>query len=502
MKRRLAFQLLLTMLALGCGGDDSFISAGDRADRQLPDGDPLDGGMIEDPMDGSASGDGGGSGGDGGGMDGSASGDGSILDSIDLPDGSVILDDGAIQLPDGEIIDEETAEMRYGTEVDVSSCEISELDSLQIPVAFGDEGGYSIAPSGSSGFGLAVSTRTTGNCNANVGVSALPSMGALPSPQPLLPDCSVTRDVALLGVPDGYHLAWVDNSTETAELHRVVLDRDMNAAGGFERTTLTNSEPELEVRPTLAMVSRRPLLTWIARNNPARKHAVMAQFLSGDDTDTFAIAGAEAGHDPQGIAVSRVSIENRGAVAWVGPQSNPGVWVQALDETGHPDGAPAKLTSRVGASSSVDIAPRVDGGGVVYSIVIDGRPQVRFHRLDHFGRPRGDERVLISPPQRAQDASVASVGGGYAVAYRALPPEGQGEGAEIRMIFVSKEGNVTRDDQGRVVSYRVGDSTISSGRTQVEVSLDGVLMIGWLDANPDGGGNLLKVARRSLTCSE
>ena len=68
-------------------------------------------------------------------------------------------------------------------------------------------------------------------------------------------------------------------------------------------------------------------------------------------------------------------------------------------------------------------------------------------------------------------------------------------------MFISKEGNVTRDDQGRVVSFLIAESSLATGRTTVEVSLDGLLMIGWLDAAPTGSGNVLKVARRSLTCA-
>lgn len=497
MTTRFAWNVVITMLALslGCSGDDSYVSVGDRADRELPGMDPMDGST----MDGS----GGDGDGDGDGSitgDGSMSGDGSFLDSVDLPDGSIVLDDGAVQLPDGEVIDQETAEMRYGMEIDVTTCELSELDDIAIPVTFGDEGGFSIAASGSSGFGIAVNQNET-NCPTNVGVAVLPSMGALPSPKPLLPGCKVARDVAMLGIVGGYHLAWVDNSTETAELHRIMLDRDMKTMGGFERITITDSADELEVRPVLGTISERSLLAWITRNSVTKQEAIMGKFLDGEDTETFALVEAGANHDPQGLAITPISIENRGEIAWVGPQTAPGVWVLPLDETGHPDGSPIKLTDRVGASSSVDLAPRIDGGGAVYSIVIDSIPQVRFRRLDYMGQPRGDERVLISTPQRAQDASIAGLGGGYAVAYRVLPSSGD-EGAEIRLTFISKEGNVTRDAQGRVVSYKIGDSTLSSGRTQVEVSLDGVLMIGWLDAADSGtSGNVLKVARRSLTCA-
>ena len=246
--------------------------------------------------------------------------------------------------------------MRFGHEVDVSTCDLSELDALEVPVEFGDEGGFTIAPSGGSGFGMVVNATTMGSCASNIGVTALPSNGALPAPVPLLPDCKQTRDVALLGVVGGYHVAWVDNATETAELHRVMLDKSMNVMGTFARTTITDSAVELEARPVLATVAGRSLLTWITRNEDAGQQAVMGKFLDGTDTETFEIVAADAGHDPQGSPY----------LAWLGeprccrmgrPVSSPGVWVQhsmtwpSRRRTGQADGSRwRELVSRSRAS--------------------------------------------------------------------------------------------------------------------------------------------------------
>ena len=85
MTKRLAFQVLITMLALGvgCDGGRNYRSVGEGEDRQLPGEDPLDGSTIDDGgMDGSGGGDGSTDGGDG-----SIPMDGSFLDLVDLPDG-------------------------------------------------------------------------------------------------------------------------------------------------------------------------------------------------------------------------------------------------------------------------------------------------------------------------------------------------------------------------------------------------------------------------------
>jgi hypothetical protein len=65
----------------------------------------------------------------------------------------------------------------------------------------------------------------------------------------------------------------------------------------------------------------------------------------------------------------------------------------------------------------------------------------------------------------------------------------------------TREGNVTRDSAGRPVSFLISDATVSTGRTSVKVSVDGQLMVAWLDAS-EGRSNLLKVARRRLDCGQ
>jgi hypothetical protein len=488
-------------LAGACGDDEDFIEVGDGRD-----------GAVEGDSGGAGDGDG-----DGGGatdmdgaidMDGAALADAdldsSVLDELLLPDGSVILDDGGILLPDGDVIDEDEAEMRYGTDLDTDTCQVSDLDLIEADVEFADEGGFSLVPSFITGFGVAFHAPTPDtSCDENLKAAQLEAMGALQSPVSLLSDCKTLSDVALLGTKDGWQLAWVDNATNTRELHTAQLERldEGMLIGAQQRVTITTDNAEQESRPALAMVGGRPLLTWItsrlegATGMRVDRRRVMGRFL--DEDESFAIVEEGADHLPQGLALTRVATEGRSSLAWVGPQSKPGVWLQALDELGQPSGSPHKLTDRVGASSSVDMAHRFDGGAVVYSIVIDDLPQVRFRRLDEIGEPRDDERALISPPVRAQDASLASLGGAYAVAYRALPGDGQAK-AEIRLMFVSREGNVTRDAAGRPISFLVAESTLSTGRTYVEVSNDGLLMIGWLDAGETS--NRLKIARRRLDC--
>ena len=234
------------------------------------------------------------------------------------------------------------------------------------------------------------------------------------------------------------------------------------------------------------------------RSSPSTRgqFSIYTRYLD-DDGDNVTVIRPADGQQPQALALSAIGSRNA-ALAWVGPDNNPGVWLQPLDANGAQHGNPIKLTERVAVSSSVDLAWRDDGGGVIYSIEIDGRAQVRFYRLDSEGMPVGDERVIVGTPLRAQGASLHPIAGGYVVAYRALPG-GSIARPEIRLLFISKEGNLMRDPGGNLPTLHVADATEGASRTSVAVSIEGQLMIAWVDAGSDNH-NALKVVRHRLDC--
>ena len=503
MTRTLACLICLTLANLsGCGlGDREFVSTGEGDDRDLPTGQLADGAMPDQDPDQATD--------EGGGGNSSADMDASTIDpdqltmvgdaSLLLPDGAMVQPDGAILLPDGEVIDLDTAIIRYEPEIDVTSCEIGEIDTWEDSVEFGDEGGFALVPGLTEGFGLAYRASTEGSCTQNIHVANLPSTGAFPTPTPILDDCKALLDVTVLPSSDGWYLAWVDNATLTAELHTTHLSESLEPDDPV-RTTITESQPELEEKPVLAEIAGRPLLVWIAHNTGDDRYGIMGRYLDDPEAATYPIVPMGMAIAPQALAVSQVADGFAAAVAWVGPLDDAGVWLQPLTENGQSRGEPIKLTERVGAASSVSIANRADGGGIVYSIVIDGIPQVRYFRLDQSGDPVADERVLISSPRQAQDASIAALGTGFAVAYRELPSI-ERESPEIRLVFITREGNTARDMAGRLVSFPVAPATVSTGRTNIAVSIDGQVMVGWIDGNPGTAGNLLKVVRRRLDCA-
>jgi hypothetical protein len=449
--------------------------------------------------------------GKGGGLDGGVGSNGSQIDaagatmdaavlgldgSLELPSGSLILEDGAIVLPDGEVIDVDAAVMRYPLEINVTSCTISDSDTWSAKVDIPDQGGYALVP-GRTGFGLAYRGIGSESCAQEIDVSHIPATSGFPTPHSVLADCKTVEDLALLGTSDGWRLAWVDNFTETAELHTLKLDLEMNVAGGAARRQLTKDVAGFEKKPVLKLIDGQPFAAWITDDTTTGNLRITTQRLDGDP-QPIEVVKAEDGQHPRELALAQMGLKTA-AVGWVGPDTNPGVWLLKLDGNGAPVDAPMQLTDRVAVSSSIDLANRINGGGAIYSIELDGLPQVRFHRLDESGQPIADERVIVGPPLRAQGASLDTLGGGYAVAYRALPG-GDVTEPEVRLTFITKEGNTITDAAGHLVSFPIGPASLADSRTYVAVSVEGEIMVAWIDADPASGKNQLKVVRRRLDC--
>jgi hypothetical protein len=470
-----------------CKASEEFVSVGDHRDRTGP------------PQDGAA--DGGDDASSAGDADGSPPGatmDAAVLGldaSLMLPEGTLILADGAILLPDGQVIDVDAALMRFEAEPDLTACAISEEDTWQAQVDIDGQGGFALVR-GPTGFGLAYRSLGGTNCPQNIAVAHLPASNGFPDPQTVLAECAAITDVALASTSAGWHLSWVDNLTQSAELHVAALDSAMKVASGGRRT-LTDNEHQLERKPVIEPIAGRPLLVWSALDIQADSSRLGARWLDGDGEEIELVAAAEQ-HNAQGLALSQVGAENA-VVGWVGPEENPGVWLLRLDASGTRVDAPLQLTERVAVSSSIDFAQRGEGGAAVYSIEIDGEPQVRFRRLAADGAPIADERVIIGPPLRGQDASIAPLAGGYVIVYRALPG-GSIEAPEVRMTFVSKEGDALRDAAGSVRTLPIAPATIATARTSVVVSVEGQIMLAWLDADPSSKDNALRVVRRRLDC--
>jgi hypothetical protein len=158
------------------------------------------------------------------------------------------------------------------------------------------------------------------------------------------------------------------------------------------------------------------------------------------------------------------------------------------------------VTDAVSGGDTVDLGTRPeDGGGILYSVGIAGvNYEVRFRRLDQQGGFLGDEIKVIGSPLQARDASLAHLGDGYVVAYRQLPT-GSATRAQLRLAFITKEGNPMRDSVGRLITTPLVDTSTSGGRVTARVSVEGELLVGFVDTDADGGP-VFRLVRKRLDC--
>ena len=433
-----------------------------------------------DPASGGSNGGGGGNGssgdGSGGGLDGSLSDGGLTV----LPDGAVI-GGGADGGGDGGGLE---------PEIDVSACSIANDESFEIEVPFVRDG-FAIT-AGHTDFGLA--HLRDADCKHAIDTAVVSSSSGVPIPETVLDGCDTMRDVTLAGLPDGYQLAWTDNFTNTIELHTLKLDTMLHAMDDAERTTLTQNAL-FERNPVAAALNGEPLIAWVGDASGKRRILVQRP-----GTPAVEPVPESAGREPIELAFAQVGPEHM-ALAWVEEVANRGIWMLPLDGEGNAQGEPTQLTNFAAPGSTVDIAGRKeDGGSVVYSVGIDQTSfEVRWRRLFADATVRGDEVKIVSAPLQGKDASIARLGGGYVIVYRAIPDGHIVTEPEIRLAFVSKDGNLSKDAQGRLISFPVVSAARDGSPIQAEVSVDGQLLLAFVDGS-DSAANVLRVVRRRLDC--
>lgn len=430
--------------------------------------------------------------------------DGRVVSLDELLDGS-LSDSGLVLLPDGRVIDPDGGagdgpdggdaggDGGFEPEPDVHACSVGGNESYELPVPF-VEGGFGLAP-GPIGFGLATLKR--GSCkNAIEGLRIDSGSGAV-TPGIVMDGCDTVRELALTSTPDAWYLAWTDNSTGSIEVHAAQLDGEMRLPAVAETPTALSNSPQFEHSPALTSVAGMPMAAWIAEENETR--TIFTRMVGQGDA-IVAVPGDD--HIPIEIALSSVGTENA-VLGWVEEVASRGIWVQPLDGSAQPQGAPVRLTDYAAPGSTVSIATRDrvdDGGAVAYSAGIDDvNFEVRFRRLFPDGQPRGSELKVISRPLQGKDAGIAALGGGYVIAYRALPDGVVVKQTEIRLVFVSKDGNLARDTNGRVTTFPVAPAARDGSRIQIAVSVDGQLLLAFVDGN-DAGENLLRVIQKRLDC--
>lgn len=372
------------------------------------------------------------------------------------------------------------------------SCEAAtEVSEYSTPVMFSDESGFGLT-TGLTGFGVAFQA---GRCG---GVAALPvgTLGPYKSPVALFDDCSASiLDVTLLHVSDGYRVVWVDNSAGSAELQSTLLADNLTLPAELARTRLTTNQVR-EQRPVMSNIGSAAYLAWIAADGDQREVDLQRLDQPGD---AQIVLGTDSGYRPTRLALGQLG-KDRGALAFVDEQGKRGIWLVPIDDAGKPASEPILLSDLVNTANTVDIATREeDGGVIVYSVDVDPtQPEVRFRRLSKLGAFLSDEIKVVGAPVKGRDASVTRLGDGYVVAYREISSSDPTR-AEIRLSLITKEGTVMRDEVGRPITYHAADASSSGGRITARISIDGQLLLGFLDG--DESGLKFRLIRKRLDCA-
>jgi hypothetical protein len=276
------------------------------------------------------------------------------------------------------------------------------------------------------------------------------------------------------------------------------LTEDMSSFVGDLRTRLTDNEL-LEQRPVLANIDGVPLAAFIAQDTETGKYRIQSVGLSGPDSVKDVVAESDE-RKPVSLAFRQVGDKNA-VVAWTDEVGMPGVWIQRTDLDANPVGDPMLVSEVAASGTTVDLGARDaenEGGAIVYSMNLGGTSEVRFRRLNALGEVLADEIKVVSGGLRGRDASFARLGGGYVIAYRALPGGPITEN-EIRITFVSKEGILMRDGGGTLTSFKVASAGAATGRTTLRVSNDGQLLIGFIDGS--GATTQFRLVRKRLDCT-
>jgi len=368
-------------------------------------------------------------------------------------------------------------------------------------VEFGDETSFSLTR-GVVGFGLAYRPAVVG-CD-RIHAAEVPGTGAFPIPPAVLGEdsCNVIRDLSLVYSADAWWMAYTDNSTGDIELHAQAYDDNLLLPRG-NRVRVSDNAGLTEDNPIMADLVDRPMVAWITSDG-VDQQGISTRMVDGDhDEQTIVEMGSE--HRPTKIAAAQMGM-GAGAIAWINEQGSAvGVWIQKIDADAAPVGSPVRLSRYAGAGATVDLSTRDRGGeerlggAVIYSVSAGGSGhEVLYRRLGPDGEPLGVERAVVGLPLRGSDASVAELSGAYVIAYRALPGGGV-ESPEIRVVVVSREGDLPRDEFGRPISATLASATLAQARTTLRVSVDGQMLVSWMDVGAEGD-TVLKMSRKRLDC--
>jgi hypothetical protein len=319
------------------------------------------------------------------------------------------------------------------------------------------------------------------------------SQGGEPMTKIASDHCALVRDAATAAVNGDWLVATVDNRVPPFDIW---LQRYDSSKG--EQGNPTRLSDVAAVETAIAIASYRDAQHAIVAWGDEAADGVKSLYTRVVDASGVPTGDAVRIQESpdlsfRGLSLAPLGENGAGLAYWrfSGDFATSEIVFRALDDAGKPSREEWVLATNAGPSASVDLATDAKLGGIVWSRAegSQGR-QVWFQRIDATGQAaellvgpgRSPALRVVNSPFRGIDVSVAKLPTGYVASYRALPTATQPRAA-IRLYFLDRNGAIIGDSD---VSY----TSESGGRTAVEASYDGRVVIGWSQVNMDGMSEL------------
>jgi hypothetical protein len=337
----------------------------------------------------------------------------------------------------------------------------------------------------------------TGDCLDAVHMATLAgeATGGEPTDTTPIKPCALVRDAAATALSDRWLIASIDNRQGAYDLWLTPYEAESGAVADAQRLTMS-SAVETSVALATLQSGDAALLAYADEDDAA------GQTLSVRPLDNLGKPTADAVKldESKDLFFSNVVLKPLGkgaAIAYVRSsfdfKTSDIVFVM-LDAQGKSVREPWVLTRLAGPSPSVDLAVDNESGGIVYARAeaTTGR-QIWFQLIDtdgqaallRDGKSRSPAQRIVNSPQRGIDVSVAKLRATFVVGYRSLPLTADARAA-LRAYFLDRNGLVVGSSD---VSY----TSSGGGRTNVQSSSDGRVVLAWNELNATGSA--LKVVR-------
>lgn len=271
----------------------------------------------------------------------------------------------------------------------------------------------------------------------------------------------------------GFVVAWYNNVPgEGFEVSTRVLDG--TGAPTAEAQVVTAGDGVRHDNPALAFGQEGPVLVYVEDDTLGGREAYAVPLAADgtmDGTPTMVL--------PVGYGVSQPVLVERPAAAPLllatdlstgGVTNDRAVWLQPLTGASAADGDPRRVD--LDSNAAGDVAAAVtpsDDVGIAFDVrVASIRNEVHYRPvLAGTNEPVGLEEALSDT--QAKDPGIASIGGGFAVAYRQLEPS-----PALELALVDVAGEV-------IGTLPLGATTEAGGQVSVVATPEGRLWVAWAE---------------------